>query len=374
MSFIEVTVKLYHYSDKQHSELLTRRVQGADEKEIDIATFKAKRMGLPLPYHDHISLFFEPIPAEHIASTFLNGHPFWKAGNEIYEHVIDIQDIDPTSFWRVVESIEQNEFSDQFDWDNVSDLSIRGGWFTRMHQNDAKLGLLGYDVRLIYKAMRQVMVMSTLDFYRAASFRRDPENAQYAANVPHLMIYPIGGIIPVSSVKKIKLGNAKAEPVLFHLSFRKLPATLIPRQPEDSGDEPTEFTEQLPARVSFSPTIHQAFGAIYPNISKFFEVDNLKSIKLNVYSTINGATLPQIPNDNVKSKVWDAHYTGEVCFTAPVKVTLVGVVEIFNPYTDKRNRKDIEVHPFDNPMLPIQFLCPIVKLKFIPTSKNSIMY
>ena len=100
-------MKLYHYSDKQHSELLTRRVQGADEKEIDIATFKAKRMGLPLPYHDHISLFFEPIPAEHIARTFLNGHPFWKAGNEIYEHVIDIQDIDPTSFWRVVESIEQ---------------------------------------------------------------------------------------------------------------------------------------------------------------------------------------------------------------------------------------------------------------------------
>ena len=100
----------------------------------------------------------------------------------------------------------------------------------------------------------------------------------------------------------------------------------------------------------------------------------MKSIKLNVYSTINGATLPQIPSDNVKAKVWDAHYTGEVCFTAPVKVTLVGVVEIFNPYNDNRNRKDIEVHPFDNPMLPIQFVCPIVKLKFIPTSINSIMY
>ena len=51
-------MKLYHYSDKQYTELLTRRIQGADEKEIDVATFKAKRMGLPLPYHDHISFFF----------------------------------------------------------------------------------------------------------------------------------------------------------------------------------------------------------------------------------------------------------------------------------------------------------------------------
>ena len=42
-------MKLYHYSDKQYTELLTRRVQGADEKEIDIATFKAKRMGYHYP-------------------------------------------------------------------------------------------------------------------------------------------------------------------------------------------------------------------------------------------------------------------------------------------------------------------------------------
>ncbi len=93
-------MKLYHYSDKQYTELLTRRVQGADEKEIDIATFKAKRMGLPLPYHDHISFFFEPIPLDKIASVFPYGHPFWKAGNEIYEHVIDLDSIDPTSVLR----------------------------------------------------------------------------------------------------------------------------------------------------------------------------------------------------------------------------------------------------------------------------------
>lgn len=367
-------MKLYHYSDKQYTELLTRRIQGADEKEIDVATFKAKRMGLPLPYHDHISFFFEPIPLDKIASVFPYGHPFWKAGNEIYEHVIDLQSIDPTSFWRVVESIEQSKFSDQFDWEGTKDLATRAGWFTKMHLNDAKLGLSGYDTRLIYKASRQVMVMSTLDFYRRAMFGRDPENTQYAADVPHLMIYPIGGRIPVTSSRKVTLGNKKADPILFHLSFRKLPGTLMPRQPEDSGDDESAFTEQLPARVSFSPSIQQAFCAIYPNISKFFEEEGARSITMNVYSPIECATLSQIDSAKVVEKVWDAHYTGEVCYTSPVKVIHVGSVELINPYFGKQIYRDVKIHPFNNAILPEKFICPIVKKKLYPNDRSSIMY
>lgn len=44
---------------------------------------------------------------------------------------------------------------------------------------------------------------------------------------------------------------------------------------------------------------------------------------MNVYSPIECATLSQIILQVVE-KVWDAHYTGEVCYTSPVKVIHVG--------------------------------------------------
>ena len=366
-------MKLYHYSTEQLSELQTRRIQGVDLKEIDISAFKARRMGLPFPYQDHISFFFEPIPVEHIASTFAEGHPFWKSGLELYEHVIDLTSIEPNSFWRVVESIPQSKFSDQFDWGNVKDLAIRAKWFTKMYANDVRIGLAGWDTRLIYKAYRNIMTLSMLDFYRRAAVIRFVGNTQYAAYVPHLMVYPVGGRVPIVSCKKVTLGNRKADPVLFHLSFRDLPNTLIPRQPEDSGDDESVFTEKLPARVSFAPTIQQAFGSIYPNISKFFEEDKLRSIKLKVYSPVGCATLPVIPQDEVRAAVWDSEYTGEVCYTAPVKVVCVGEVTIHNPYIGKRIYQDIEVHPFGNVMIPKKFVCPEIRFDEHPLNKSSII-
>lgn len=366
-------MRLYHYSTEPLEDLRTRRVQGADPKEIDIATFKAKRMGLPFPYHDHISFFFEPIPLEYIASTFPDGHPFWKSGQVVYEHVIDWKSIAPNSFWRIVESIEQSKFSDQFNWVGVSDLATRAKWFTKMHENDLRLGLSGWDFRLVEKAKHQVMSLSMLDFYRRAAVLRGAGNVQYAAEVPHLMVYPVGGIIPIVSCKKMVMGNRKADPVLFHLSFRNLPNTLIPRQPEDSGSDESVYTEKLPARVSFSPTVQQAFGSIYPNISKFFEEEKLRSITLKVYSPVGCATLPTIPQDEVRSAVWDSEYTGEVCYTAPVKVVCVGKVTIHNPYVGKQIYRDITVHPFGNVMIPEKFVCPKIKFDAHPLTKTSII-
>lgn len=360
-------MKLYHYSTEQLSELLTRRLQGADEKEIDIATFKAKRMGLPFPYHDHISFFLSPLPLELIASTFPHGHPFWIAGKELYEYVIDTKDIAPNSFWRIVESIEQEKFSDQFDWIGTTDLNVRSGWFQQLNNFTAKKGYSGFDIRLLEKAKSKLKPLSMLDYYRRAAVLRESDNTQYAAYVPHVMIYPIGGKIPIKTTRKVMLGNRKADPVLFHLSFRDLPHTLTPRQPEDSGSDTTAFTEQLPNRVSFSPTIKQAFAAIYPNISKFFENESQSSIRMRVYSPVGNATLPTIPADKVTRRVYDAHYTGEICYTAPVKIEYIGEVIIQN------DGKDITIHPFNDSSKPKQFIAPDASMEFIPIDNYVIM-
>lgn len=66
-------------------------------------------------------------------------------------------------------------------------------------------------------------------------------------------------------------------------------------------------------------------------------------------------------------KVWDAHYTGEVCYTSPVKVIHVGSVELINPYFGKQIYRDVKIHPFNNAILPEKFICPIVKKNYILT-------
>ena len=95
---------------------------------------------------------------------------------------------------------------------------------------------------------------------------------------------------------------------------------------------------------------------------------------MNVYSPIECATLSQIDSANVVEKVWDAHYTGEVCYTAPVKVIHVGQVELINPYFGKQIYRDVKIHPFNNVILPEKFICPIVKKKLYPNDRSSIMY
>ena len=99
-------MKLYHYSTERFLKIETRRLQGIAEQEIKSAEDKASKMGLPLPYVDHVSFFLEPIPKDTIASIFKGEHPFWKAGQTLYEHVVDTKTIDEKSFYRIVETPE----------------------------------------------------------------------------------------------------------------------------------------------------------------------------------------------------------------------------------------------------------------------------
>lgn len=115
----------------------------------------------------------------------------------------------------------------------------------------------------------------------------------------------------------------------YHLSFNpRLPVTLKPRQPDGSDlsealDEEAK-KEDLPPRVSFSPSYKECFIAIYPNISHLI-VDNkgmfkTKELYIYAYRMVPDQRLKQIPERVVKQHVWDWGYTHEICILEPVKI------------------------------------------------------
>lgn len=363
-------MKLYHYSIDRFPFIKTRREQGVSAEVIAEAEHKAKKMGLPLPYIDHVSFFIEPIPKETIASIFDNKHPFWKSGQTLYEHVIDTKDIDEKSFYRIVETPEIDKYTDRFDWSN-KDQSVRSKYFVDMNKEMLRLGYAGYGISKMIKKCEQFLG-KTEGFYIKARQRPDAADSEtlYAGNVPHVMIYPIGGIIPVESKTLIKLGSAKpiVDDLLYHLSFNgSLPNILQPRQPADSTTVNGKFVEELPPRVSFSPTVQQCFTALYPNISQYFEEKNYPHMDMYVYVPVGESE--RIAENIVLDKVWDAHVTGEVCFTTPTKVMRVAKVRIFNP-GKLTSDNSIYAPPFNNPMAKRRFVAPIIKFKVIEEYKK----
>lgn len=360
-------MKLYHYSTEPLKILLTRREQGVSDEQISEAETKAKKLGLPLPYIDHISFFLEPIPKETIAGIFKNQHPFWKAGAEIYEHVIDTASIPSQSQYMVVETPVIDKYTDQFDW-SVTDLTVRSKYFIAMHKEMKRLGLLGAGIPKMVKQLTPYLG-KTEGYYIKARMAKgaDMTKTQYAAGVPHLMVYPIGGRVKVEQVSKIKLGSTQPtiSNLIYHLSFNEaLPTLLKPRQPSDSGDDSSKFVEKLPPRVSFSPTIQQCFAAIYPNISHYFEEHNYPHMDMYVYCPVQWGK--QIPPDTILEKVWDSHITGEVCYQDSVRVLKVAKIRIY-----REGDQVIRGQPFDNPFMKPQFISPIIRFEVLKHIENT---
>lgn len=162
---------------------------------------------------------------------------------------------------------------------------------------------------------------------------------------------------------------------LYHISFKdNLSKVMKPRQPHGTGtSEDGKMKEELPPRVSFSPTIQQCFSAIYPNISHVFEdVNDGKGypyIYMYVYVPVDDKAL-QIPESVVRKNVWDSHVTGEVCFKTDVNVRLAAKIKIPNPYR-KGKVVDINAKPYNKGTEEI-FLSPKISFQVMETYGEAI--
>lgn len=195
-------MKLYHYSKTQYVELQTRR-----------------KSGLPVPegvrvsdnYLDHISFFFDPIPSKLMPEIFSKGHPFWYAGNRIYEHVIEVNELEDHIKFEVVESLKKtallDEFAEKHNWVE-DDPQLLKKWNLLILREQLKWGEVGAG-RVNLKDQIRKNIGSTASCFIAASQRDDFAYGyrKYAANVPHLMLYPDTGIAVVREVNELKIGS-----------------------------------------------------------------------------------------------------------------------------------------------------------------------
>ena len=200
-------MKLYHYSNVAFNELRTRRKQGVSDEVIVQSTEHAKRIGDPGPYIDHISLFLEPVPVDVISSIFKHQHSFWKAGDRIYEHVVETDTLETDILFSIVETPVIDRFTDQFDW-SITDKAVRTKYLLSMNAEMERLKLTAHGRNLLIEGIKP-FIGKTTQLFIAARKRSDADMTakQYAANVPHLMVYPKSGVITVKSVKPIVLGN-----------------------------------------------------------------------------------------------------------------------------------------------------------------------
>lgn len=198
-------MKLYHYSTAQYPVLLTRRKTGQPTPEgVNVSD----------NYLDHISFFFDPIPSRIMPEVFSKGHHFWFAGNRIFEHVIEVNELEDNIRYLVVESKREDEL-----WNRSMQRKFKKAegkdrerllkeWHDLIASEKIRWGESGSGRHELKKQIRKNMGSTSLS-YIAASTRDDFEDGynKYAANVPHLMIYPSEGEVPVREVFELKIGS-----------------------------------------------------------------------------------------------------------------------------------------------------------------------
>lgn len=205
-------MRLYHYSVSRYQQLLTRRTQGATAKEIEESEAKAKRFNSVGPYIDHISFFFDPIPSRIMGKIYGPTHEFWHPGNRIIEHVVETDMLDGHILFDMVETPFRDAFFDEFvkihKWDK-DDPELLRLYLTGLEEAKRANGEIGAGISNLNRQIKR-FVGRTEKAIVAAS--QDPDfdsfKNKYAANVPHVMIYPQSGRITVHAVNSLTIGSS----------------------------------------------------------------------------------------------------------------------------------------------------------------------
>ncbi len=200
-----IGMKLYHYSDNRLRTIKTKGAQGRvsklEMKEADKIAGFMEEVG---PYYKHLSFFFDPIP-RNIAEIFGKGHNFWFEGNVIYEHVVDANDLIPFK-WHLMEMSETIQLADTMKWGEGVSREQRRLQIRELNRHDKAKGYVGETLESLEDAIEELDVVTAEAFIAERKRDKNRESfQQYAAGVPHLMIYPDDGMVKPISIKEITL-------------------------------------------------------------------------------------------------------------------------------------------------------------------------
>jgi hypothetical protein len=199
---------IYHYSKKRFNELRSLSHQRNEtKKELDDINKKYTQTMAPGPYANNISFFIEPIPIDILGDLFDNKHQVWFNGNHLYEYFIDVESLDKNILFNIVETPDDTKLMDSKDTDSMSDDEFDTYMRLKM-TNKYSRGEIGigrnnliHQISRFLGTIRQAFIDA-----RSRTDAKDTVN-KYAANVPHLMLYPESGIIQYKRVEQIVIGK-----------------------------------------------------------------------------------------------------------------------------------------------------------------------
>ncbi len=203
-------MKIYHYSKELYTSLEVglKRLQ-LSRFEITKARLQAAKYFNPGAYFDHISFFFDPVPLNIIGDLFRGENDFWKNGNEIIEYTIDVDSLDKNITYFVAESPSQVKTLDAIEWVDTDEFLI--AYLEKQSIASIACGETGHTLTGLKEQIKRYKGTTT-KYYKEAIKRNDfKENiTKYAANVPHLMLYPSSGNIEIASHRSVMVGSSVA--------------------------------------------------------------------------------------------------------------------------------------------------------------------
>lgn len=207
---------LYHYSNKLYSSLMSKRASGlTTSEELKEEEKKYNNLNLPGLYSDHISFFFDQIPYELMGKIYGPDHSVWYDGSKVYEYVIDTNSFHDDLVYDVCETDAKVAFYHEFlkknKWES-HDPKMYAKYVRELNAHERKLGLVGKGRNGLEEQIKKFQGGTKAAILKAS---RDPEfesfKEKYAANVPHLMLYPKGGIVRYESVSLVTIGSNKRQ-------------------------------------------------------------------------------------------------------------------------------------------------------------------
>lgn len=153
---------------------------------------------------------------------------------------------------------------------------------------------------------------------------------------------------------------SKKVPTLYHISFNpSLPKTLYPKMPEGHVDDnnpehikklkkPSLYTERLPGRICFAPTLEHCYRSVYAKGKKNIAKRKGDYVFYYVYILTSCNPDSLLTPEDLHDVVWDAFNTQEHAFTEPVTIEKIGKIRV-HWFPDEQMRF---IHPFNNKANP----------------------
>ena len=186
---------LFHYSKTPYLFFKTLAMQRTitPEEKAKALENESGSMGL---YYDHISFFLERIPFDIIGGLFDGtGNDFWVTGRRVYEHIIDSGELGKFKYEIVETELDRQH---RKSWPENGDADEEEMYFLERKGFRVKHGYVGKTNAAFEKAAKPLIGTTRAAYINAVANPYDASSlTKYAADVPHVMIYPENTTTPI---------------------------------------------------------------------------------------------------------------------------------------------------------------------------------